>query len=115
MNATLWPEHEGARRRGLPVVKACYPRLVSKLAGVPPIMVLTAPKNHDVGKSYPAVEETSHAVEESSHGFYFFFLPNSSVRSVNPWPAAGGGWMWAHAARRWESGEGVADGWRDKL
>ena len=47
-----------------------------------------------VGKSYPAVEDIS-------HGFYFFFLPNSSVR--------------AHAARRWASGEGAADGWRDKL
>ena len=70
MNATFWPEHEGARVRGLPVVKACYPRLVSKLAGVPPIMVLTPPKIHNVGKSYPAVEETSHAVEESFHGFY---------------------------------------------
>ena len=75
MNATFWPEHEGARRRGLPVVKACYPRLVSKLAGVPPIMVLTPPKIHNVGKSYPAVEETSHAVEESFHGFYFFLSP----------------------------------------
>ena len=75
MNATLWPEHEGARRRGLPVVKACYPRLVSKLAGVPPIMVLTPHKIHNVGKSYPAVEETSHAVEESFHGFYFFLSP----------------------------------------
>ena len=73
MNATFWPEHEGARRRGLPVVKACYPRLVSKLAGVPPIMVLTPPKIHNVGKSYPAVEETSHAVEESFHGFYLTF------------------------------------------
>ena len=31
----------------------------------------------------------------------FFFLPNSSAR--------------AHAARRWASGEGAADGWRDKL
>lgn len=54
-----------------------------------------------VGKSYPAVEESYPAVEEISHGFYFFFLPNSSVR--------------AHAARRWASGEGAADGWRDKL
>ena len=24
-----------------------------------------------VGKSYPAVEESSHAVEENSHGIYF--------------------------------------------
>ena len=26
-----------------------------------------------MGKTYPAVEETSHAVEESSHGIYVLF------------------------------------------
>ena len=85
------------------------------LHGIASLLLTARAKMDAVGKSYPAVEETSHAVEESFHGFYFFFLPNSSVRSVNPWPAAGGDWMWAHAARRWESGEGAADGWRDKL
>ena len=82
MNATFWPEHEGARVRGLPVVKACYPRLVSKLAGVPPIMVLTPPKIHNVGKSYPAVEETSHAVEESYHGICVLFHGFLRARGV---------------------------------
>ena len=35
-----------------------------------------------VGKSYPAVEETSHAVEESSHGIYVLFHGCLRARGV---------------------------------